>query len=300
MDISCILCAILFFIGNLLKLIFFGKERNRDFQWRKFTQLEPEAIQAEWDFRIEHKPRLLAIGIISSLAWFIFCFPMLQLVYVLNRSRNGPGTISRSLWLHAGILILVLGGAFLEWIAFFLYMGSTLACEMMVDSFNLSDWDIKDSGNDNVGLRTLEVAYFAIRGMKFWVDAFEWIALSVIMIFTYLAVLRHRKAETDSAFGGVWNTIGLFIGFLSILDFVTEILRTVNFRLFSQLAFWYGTANRLVLLPTWLVLLGWRLPYAIVKLEQDKEVANRHPEDQQQNLLMTTTIDENPVIVEGL
>lgn len=264
MDVTCILSALLFFVGNLLRLIYLGKEFNRGFNWYKYKQLEPESIQSEWDFRISNKPHLMAAGFINSAAWFVLCFPLLQLVYALNQQR-GPGS-SRSVWLHVGIVVLVLGGCFTEWIANFMYIGSTLACELMIDEFNLTNW-IDENENDSIGLRSLEVAYFAIRGMKFWIDAFEWIALFFIMNFVHVAVNRYRSIDPEP-FGTLWNALGLFIGLVAMLDFVTEVLRTTNFRLFSQIAFCYSTTNRLILLPTWLIILGMRLPYALAKLEK--------------------------------
>jgi len=262
MEITCIVSALLFWIGNLLKIVYLYKERSRGaMNWFYLKELEPSYIQDEWNFRIANKPHQIATGVMSSLAWFVFCFPMLQLVYVLNQNSKG---ISRSLWLHSGIAILVLGGAFTEWISYFVYMGVTLACEFMVKDFNLQNWT--DQGNDNIGYRSMEVTFFAIRGINFWVDAFEWMALFFIMVFVFVSIRRYQMTNPGH-FGVWWNAMGLSIGILSLLDFVTEILRVVNFRVFSQIAFWYGATNRLILLPAWLILLGWRLPYALLDLE---------------------------------
>jgi len=290
MDISCIFAALLFFVGNLLRLIYLGNEFNRGFNWYKYTQLDPESIQSEWEFRISNKPNLMAAGFINSTAWFVFTFPLLQLVYVLNQQR-GPGT-SRSVWLHVGIVVLVLGGCFTEWIANFMYFGSIIACELMIRKFNLTNW-IDENEDDSIGLRSLEVAYFAIRGMKFWVDAFEWIALFFIMVFVNVAVNRYRSRDPES-FGALWNVLGLFIGFVALLDFITEVLRTTNFRLFSQIAFCYSTTNRLILLPAWLIILGLQLPKALAKLEKGDSA------DQEEGVFLSTIQEQeeqDPVVL---
>jgi len=290
MDISCIFAALLFFVGNLLRLIYLGNEFNRGFNWYKYTQLDPESIQSEWEFRISNKPNLMAAGFINSTAWFVFTFPLLQLVYVLNQQR-GPGT-SRSVWLHVGIVVLVLGGCFTEWIANFMYFGSIIACELMIRKFNLTNW-IDEDQDDSIGLRSLEVAYFAIRGMKFWVDAFEWIALFFIMVFVNVAVNRYRSRDPE-AFGALWNVLGLFIGFVALLDFITEVLRTTNFRLFSQIAFCYSTTNRLILLPAWLIILGLQLPKALAKLEKGDSA------DQEEGVFLSTIQEQeeqDPVVL---
>ncbi len=287
MDITCIISALLFFLGNLLKLLTFGSEKSRDYSWKSYTRLEISTLESGWFYLIDNKVHLVATGVISSLAWFVFCFPMLQLVYVLHHSQTG--SVSKSLWLHSGIIILVLGSSFMEWIANFLYIGATLNCEYMFRHFNIQTWT--DMENDKIGLRSLEVAYFAIRGMIYWVDAFEWIALSVIMIFIFVSISRHQKIDRESPFHRIWNSLGLFIGLLCLLDFVTEILRTVSFKVFSEIAFWYGTLNRLILLPAWLIVLGWRLPYALMRLEgnnnnnnnnNNKQHYRRHQQEEDQ------------------
>ena len=179
----------------------------------------------------------------------------------------------------------------MEWIANFLYISSTLNCEYMFRHFNLQTWT--DIENDKIGLRSLEVAYFAIRGMIYWVDAFEWIALSVIMIFVFVSVSRHQKLDRQSPLGGFWNALGLFIGLLSLLDFVTEILRSVSFKVFSDIAFWYGTLNRLILLPAWLIVLGWRLPYALMRLESKQQLpGNDDHQDQRDSLVLETELED--------
>ena len=264
MDITCILSALLFFIGNVLKIVYFVKEHNRRMNWTYLKQLDTNYIQDEWEFRIENKGHLVATGVITALAWFFLCFPILQLVFVLNQQTKS--TISKSLWLHSGIVILTLGGAFTEWISYFVYLGVTMSCELMFKDFDLQNWT--NQGNDFIGFKSLEVTYFAIRGINFWVDAVEWLALFFIMVFVYVSVRRYQTTHPGH-FSIWWNALGLAIGIFSLLDFITEILRVVDFRVFSRLAFYYAAVNRLVFLPVWLLLLGWKLPQALAQLEEE-------------------------------
>ncbi len=275
MDFSCILAALLFFIGNVLKIVYFIKEHGRRINWQSLKKLDPYYIQQEWQFRIDNKPHLVATGVITALAWFFLCFPILQLVYVLNQSKR-PG-MTKSLWLHSGIVILTLGGAFTEWISYFIYLGVTMACELMYRDFDLQNWT--NEGNDSIGFRSMEVTYFAIRGINFWVDAVEWMALFFIMTFIFVSVNRYRETNPGH-FGIIWNALGLAIGVFSLLDFITEILRTVDFRVFSRLAFVYAAVNRLIFLPSWLLVLGWKLPQALADLEE-KATDEQTPQQQQ-------------------
>jgi len=295
MDITCLLAAILFWLANLLKLIYLGRERSRSFNWEEYKEFDPDHIKEDWYFKIQARPHLVATAVLSMLAWLVLSFPMLQLAYALNQQR-GPGT-SRSVWLHIAIVVLTIGGALTEWIANFLYLGSTLSMEMLVTQFNLQTW-IRGQVNDDVGLRSLELVSFALRGMVFWVDAFEWISLFFIMIFTFVAVKRYRAIDPE-IFGAAWNGVGLFLGLLCLLEFVTEILRSVNWRIFSQLALWYGSLNRLILLPFWLLVLGFRLPYALQKYETKDTDYKKNDDLELDELFGEAAGEEPPVIVGG-
>lgn len=267
MDVFCILAALLFWLSNLLKLIYLGVERKHEGrpQWMDYTSLDPEAIQKEWQFKIDNRSHLVATSVLSMLAWFLLSIPLLQLAYALNKQK-GPG-VSKSVWLHTGIVVMALGGALTEWIGNFLYLGTTLAMETMVRGFNLDTWIHGQEVNDELGWRSLELTAFALRGMVVWIDAFEWISLFFLMIFIFVAVERYRRID-PTIFGAGWNGVGLFLGLLCLLEFITELLRLFSWRVFSRMALVYGSLNRLILLPFWLIVLGLRLPHALRKYEE--------------------------------
>ena len=259
MDITCLLSAVLFFTANLLLLIYYGKERQRDhFDITKYQNLNVQTIKDEWDWRIEHRPQYLAAGFINALAWFVFCFPMIQLCWIL--SLRG----TKSLWLHVTIGVMSLSGSLTEWISRFLFIGSSMATEMLYKKFALDNWI---STNDGIGYKVLEVSYIIVSGLTWFIDAFEWLAIFVIMLFVHISVRRWRVFD-ETSFGPCWNAVGLFIALLSLLDFVAEVLRLDGFTIFSPIALWYGTVNRLILIPYWLIVLGRSLPYAQLKLNE--------------------------------
>lgn len=261
MDLSCLLAAILFFTGNTLLLVFYGKEARREhFDLDLYHALDPTYLQEEWKFYEQYRGEWLSAGIINGLAWFFFTFPMVQLSWIL--SHRG----SKSLWMHVAIAILALVGAFTEWISRFLYMGAAMAMRLLINDFNLDNW-ISANSNDQIGWRTLEVTHIVVRGLILYIDSFEWICLFFIMVFVHVSVRQWRVFDSVT-FGACWNSLGLFIGLLSILDFVSEILRLDGFQIFGPIAFWYGSVNRLLLIPLWLIWLGIRLPYAILKLNE--------------------------------
>ena len=262
MDITCLIAALLFLTGNILLMVFYLKESQREhFDIRAYMALEPDYLIKEWEFIRDERPKWLSAGIINGMAWFVFSFPIIQLAWIL--SQRG----SRSLWLHVCIAMLALTGTLTEWLARFLYIGSSTAMQMLTTKFNLNNWMGEDT-NDQIGWRTLEVTHIVVRGLILFVDAFEWICLFFIMVFIHISV-RHWRVKDTGTFGVFWNSLGLFIGLLSILDFVAEVLRLDGYKLFGPIAFWYAIINRCVLIPLWLIILGLRLPHAANKLNED-------------------------------
>jgi len=273
MDITCLISALLFLTGNILLIYFYLKESQREhFDYNAYTRLDPEYLKKEWEFIEKERPKWLSAGIINGLAWFFFAFPMIQLAWIL--SQRG----SRSLWLHVSIALLAMSGALTEWLARFLYIGSSMAMQMLTKNFNLENW-LGENSEDLLGYRTLEITHIVVRGLILFIDSFEWICLFFIMVFVHISVRRWRVKDLET-FGACWNSLGLFVGLLSVLDFVAEVLRLDGFKLFGPIAFWYAIVNRCVLLPTWLIMLGLRLPSAANKLNEDPL---SHIHTQQQN-----------------
>lgn len=269
MDFFCILSALLFFFGNLLKLIYYRKERNRnEVTWEEYKTLDPAIIDIEWEFRIDNKPHRLAAGIINSFAWLVFCIPIFQLAYVLSLQKGSL----RSLWVHTSIVVLVLAGACMEWIGCLTFLGAFVSCELLFTDFNLRYW-YSDTNGDLLGFRALEVVFIAIRGMQVWIDAFEWIAIFFVMVFVYIGVRRFSTVN-PFVFPSNWNLLGLFIGILALLDFLAEVLRIKSFVMFSKIAFIYAGTNRLIFIPLWLIGLGLRLPFATKTIESDANASS--------------------------
>mmetsp|Transcript_62226 Transcript_62226/g.93971 ORF Transcript_62226/g.93971 Transcript_62226/m.93971 type:complete len:276 (+) Transcript_62226:256-1083(+) len=259
MDFTCVIAALLFFTGNAILLAFYIREAGREhFDYDEYTNLDVETLRAEWDFREQHRPKVLAAGIINGLAWFFFAFPMIQLAWIL--SQRG----SKSLWLHISIAVLALVGSFTEWISRLLYIGASMAGLLIKNDFELDTWVQQ---NDGIGWKALEVSHVMTQGLIIFIDAFEWICLCIILVFVHISVRRWRSHDSVT-FGACWNSLGLFIGLLCLLDFVAEVLRLDGFKLFGQIAFWYAAVNRLILIPMWLLMLGCRLPYAAMKLNE--------------------------------
>lgn len=258
----CILAAICFFIGNALTIAYWRKDKERaHFDYDLYTDLDPGYIQMEWGFRVTGRPLYLSAGILNTVAWFFLMFPIVQLSWIL--SQKGTKWIS----LHVAITILVLTGSLTEWISHVLYIGSSMTSELLVRQFNLDSW-ITPNSEDAIGWRTLEITHIVTYGFISMIGAIEWIFLAMVLFLIHISVWRWRRNVDSTTFGSVWNALGLFIGLMCVLEFVAEVLRLDGYKTFGLIAFWYSGVNRLVLIPTWLILLGCRLPYASLKLNQ--------------------------------
>jgi len=110
----------------------------------------------------------------------------------------------------------------------------------------------------------LELSYMMNRGLTSWVNAFEWICLSAIFLILFidiaLAKWQRNLSENDVKFTITWASLGLIIGLLGWLEFVSDILRTKNWRVFSKVSHTIAVINLWLLLPVWLLMLGMKLP----------------------------------------
>lgn len=249
MDVSCVVAAVLFFLSTLLSTIIRSNRKGFDFQlWRS---MDTDYIQAEWKRVHDQKHLLRAGGTINALAWMFLAIPILQMTWILSRGGK------RKIGIHLVVTILTLAGTFTELISWLFLIGEVNTAVWITEEFNLDRW-IDDENVDGIGWKTLELVHIVTRGFRFWIDAFEWLALFGILTFTFISV----KTLTHKPFGYKWASFGLFIALMSLIDFAADVLRLKSFTTFNKMAAVTSAINGLVLLPIWLVLLSKQLPNA--------------------------------------
>jgi len=280
-EISCVLAAVCLMTGNILKIVFYAnvfRENHGKFDWETYTSLDPAFIAEQWQLRIGRHNLFLAAGFMNSLGWMLLSFPIMQMAWIL--SKRG----SRALMLNVVIALLVLAGGITELISNFIWLGISYMSEHIVYVYGINsndgNWlprpDV--SAVDGIGWRVLEMTYIISRGFIVYVDSFEWIALAGVFIFTFASV-RGWLQEDQTSFGSRWNTLGLFIGFVCILEFVAEILRfEENMRFSSQIfgvvSIIYAVMNRIIFIPAWILCLGVMIPRATMKMTFENPVQN--------------------------
>jgi len=270
MDLSCIVASILFFVGNLFLIIYgFEEAKNGSINSSLARKLDPGYIKERWAFRRDWSGITISSSLVNALAWVIFTIPIFQLAWILSLGGK------RNVWMHAAIVVLCIGSSFTEFISLLYNVGVSNVGEWISRDINLDKWlDKTNGGSDNaddVGWRVLELSYTIFSGMGLWVEAFEWLAmfmlLSLIYISTRSLVATGSEDQPSFTFGRVWAHLGLFIGLLSLIDFAAQVLRFTNWTYFTEISVFFGVLNRLILLPIWLCLLACQLPAAAASME---------------------------------
>jgi hypothetical protein len=77
-------------------------------------------------------------------------------------------------------------------------------------------------------------------------------------------VYNWRKDELTS-FSPRWNALGLFIGILSFIEFAAEIIRFEGYKFATPIVLLYASLSRIILIPAWILSLGFQLPKATAK-----------------------------------
>jgi len=260
--------------GNILKIVFYAnvfRDNHGKFDWETYTTLDPEFISAQWETRISRHNLFLASGFMNTLGWLFLAYPIMQMAWIL--SKRG----SRAISLNIFIGLLTLAGGITELISNFVWLGIAYMSEYMVYLYGINpndgDWlsrpDITTE-DDGYGWRVLEMTHIVGRGFIIYVDSFEWIAMAGVFIFTFASV-RGWLQEDQTSFGSRWNTLGLFIGFVCILEFVAEILRfeenmRFSSRIFGIVSIIYAVLNRIIFIPAWILSLGVMIPRATMKM----------------------------------
>jgi len=257
-DKTCILSGLLFSVGNVIQTISFFKSSLPTFDLTQWEDLDPAYTKQRW--HRDGQALELAGGLLVTLAWFVFTIPMIQLAWILSRGGK------RRLPLHTIMVLLVIGGSFTELIARLIQLGMMGMISWLSRDFNLSDWN---ETSDNIGWRTLELVSTVVFGMLFWVDAFEWLAMSGITIIIVISV-KTLPASTR-IFSNFWSNVGILLACCCVIEFLSDVLRLASWTVFQNIAAYVSLGTTTILLPAWLYILGSYLPTATPAYNEEKD-----------------------------
>jgi len=302
--VLCLTAAALFWACNAIQIILGVKQSSKWGSTDKETylQLLPDNIMDDWMNKLDYRGLEYASGFLKGAFWIVFCLPIIELAWIL--SRNG----TRNMGCNFGIMLFVLGGSWTKWFSSIFWNGMYISFVQLAKHFNLENWlssiqaaTYQLDGEDGIGWRTLEVNYISSRGLVWIVNSVEWVCLAAIFTLTFYSVMEWRK-EDQTSFGGKWNALGLFIGLLCAIEFVSELIGFEGYKIAWVFVVLYAALNRLILIPLWIIILGFQLPKATSKqFDSVEDLATTNgdlelTEDQQQRRQQRPsafTIDED-------
>jgi len=252
-DTSCLLCASLFFFANLLSIIHraieYSQMSSEDYQ--TMLSLDPAFLQNAWTWRSKYVGLKTSAGMFNALAWFTFIIPVLQTAWILSKGGK------RHLGLHIFLAGVVVAGGIIESVSRLMIIGVDSVSHWMASDFNLSSWNYR---NDGIGWRVLEMVYQTCNGIIVWIDAFEWLALSGVLIIIYASVDSEKNEESvGRTFNLTWAHCGVVIGTFCWFDFLAAVMRMENLKMFQSWTILISAMNMLILLPIWIIMLGKQL-----------------------------------------
>ena len=265
--VLCIVCACLFWASNAIEIVigFQKSTQMSTFDREAYKQLLPDNIADEWVEKIDTRGLTIASGFLKGTFWIVFCLPIIEMAWVLSKGGK------RALVWNLGIILFVLGGSWTKWFTAIFWNGMYISYLQIARNFNLDVWlstilaeQYQIDGEDGIGWRALEVNYMVSRGLVWIVNSVEWICLAAIFSFTFVSVFQWRKTD-ETSFGAKWNALGLFIGLLAVVEFIGEIVGFEGYRVAWIFVVLYAALNRLILIPIWIIILGFQLPNACTK-----------------------------------
>jgi len=253
-DTGCLFALLILFVSNILDII-----ERRHFRFSggsSWRELDPDFIKNNFERRSSWHYFSDISSLFSAIGLFSLLLPIFQVSWILSRGGK------RKIVLHITLFVIALAGGICELVSNLLMTGVRGAASFLTN-FEMSDWGLNGDGNgDGVGWRALEISYIMTRGLSTWINAFEWISLSAIFTILFVLVSSEHKHLREGAvtFDFSWAILGQVIGILAFCEFVSELLRTSSWLVWSRFSHAISIINLWILLPIWLILLGMKLP----------------------------------------
>jgi len=269
-DSACYLAAIAFFASSILRTGLFdqnlSKAWHNDDQWK---DMEGAYLESQWKGISSSIAGLWATySIVHILAWLILATILFRVAWI----QSAQGTVR--IGVNATVAFLGASTAIIELLIRMLYFGSDMSLRWMASDFQMGDWypveGMIKGEKDKVGWMVLESVAIATQGMLVWADTIEYVFLAIIMILIHNST---RKVD-GSLLTKKWANFGLVIAVFCTLDFYSEVLRFVDWGIFSHVSLYISSTNQIIFFPAWLIWLGIQLAAVPKFQQQDSAVPN--------------------------
>ena len=261
MDYTCFFAALFVFTGNLLLTIYGGIEKSRPtFQWNLYKTLDPSFLQEHWVDRRDLSALHMAGSFIVAISWVTLTIPIVQAAFILSHGGK------RKLWMHTMMVTLAVSAATTEFVSRLMHVGSWNTGNWVSLDFYLDEWAGNPQSPNGIGWKSLEITYQLAQGSVLWIDSWEYFAVFGIMLCIFISVRTAQSGYLGDSMG--WAGMGLFIGLLSLADFIFTFVRFKNWDTYNIIVIIFSIMIRLILLPAWLIILAFNLPPAVQEFNE--------------------------------
>jgi len=261
-DFSCLLTAIFTLVGNSLLVAYYAVEQDRaNWDQYQYSQLNPDFLKQNWEWREDSRQLEVAGKMITAVSWVIMTAPILHLCVVSSLGGD------RQFGLHVTIVCICMGAAITEVTAQLMHLGTFNAAQWMTKEFQLDNWMGPSSG-DAVGWQSLEVSYRETVALTLWVDSIEYLALVFMFIMIFWSI--YSMGDLPQSVGMGLAGFAVFIGILSLADFIAYVLRFKFWASASKVGRIISVLNRVIFIPMWFLILSCKLHAASAAHEQDE------------------------------
>lgn len=275
-EISCLVAIVINFLSDIVELIPLNRlppdeagaddDTNLDVDesqdpFVKWSMLDSNFLEKTFEHRAKNSGLESLSLILGALSTFALIVPIAQVSWILSHGGR------RNLGLHSSVVIVAMVMGMCELIVALMTVGARQSFEFIISMFELKDWGLlsatnNEDGKDGVGYKVLELIDFSLNGITTWMNAFEGICICIIMTLLFLSV-RGENLSTGprkATFGKKWSYLGLFIGYLCLFEFLTDIIDLRSSYFYGMVSFAFIVINSLILMPVWLFILGRQLP----------------------------------------
>jgi len=217
-----------------------------------FRALDGEYLWKWWHYRRKLVGWEIFGGFFVAMAWIFLTIPIVQIAYAASKGGK------RKLWIHVSMACLAITGCTTEFLTRLLEIGVWHASNWVASDFELKDWT-GDGNRDFTGYKVLEIVYQVTSGTQMWMDTFEYVTLFGIFFLNFMSF----KALAPDQRHPLIYALSLLLALFCFMDGLFLFLRLQNWELFSFLSNIFTVINRVILIPTWLLIMSRWLPTAL-------------------------------------
>lgn len=206
--------------------------------------LDQSALEHRWHGRRQRQGLLVSGMFFSCFAWITLLSPARSLAKVLD--AQGPKSASNA------IFIVFVVAAALTVVEF------TAEAGLSSTSDWISRWpEMMDEHNATAyhfaALQSLEISYIMVHSRTLWLYAMDRLLFATGIVVASCLTYSTKQLSPGHAH------LGLFAAFLAVLGFSFEVSRFVDWEVFVEAGLALQALLDGVILPIWLVWLGWQL-----------------------------------------